>query len=95
MQDLGEAGLEQHLLRAVRARPHRVVDGDRPGSLPPNLGDLLKNYDRVLVPEMNTGQLCKVLRAEFLVDAEGLNKVNGKPFMITEIEQAINERMEG
>jgi len=62
---------------------------------PPNLGDLLRQYDQVLVPEMNTGQLFKVLRAEFLVDAEGLNKVNGKPFMITEIEQAINERMEG
>ena len=57
--------------------------------MPPNLGDLLKSYDTVLVPEMNTGQLVTVLRAEFLVDAKPLNKVNGKPFRIVEIENAL------
>lgn len=62
--------------------------------LPRNLGDLLAGFDQVLVPEMNTGQLVTVLRAEYLVAAEGLNKVNGQPFKITEIEDAIRERLE-
>ncbi len=60
--------------------------------LPRNLGKILKSYDRVLVPEMNTGQLRTLLRAQYLVDAEGLNKVSGKPFKISEIERAIAER---
>jgi 2-oxoglutarate ferredoxin oxidoreductase subunit alpha len=60
--------------------------------LPRNLGQILKSYDRVLVPEMNTGQLSTLLRAQYLVDAEGLNKVSGKPFKISEIEAAIAER---
>jgi len=54
--------------------------------LPPNLDDLLRGYDRILVPEMNTGQLRTVLRAETLIDVEGLNKVSGQPFKISEIE---------
>jgi 2-oxoglutarate ferredoxin oxidoreductase subunit alpha len=57
--------------------------------LPRNLGDLLKTYDRILVPEMNTGQLKTVLRDQFLVDAKPLNKVSGQPFKIAEIEAAI------
>ena len=59
--------------------------------MPPNLGDLLKSYDAVIVPEMNTGQLVTVLRAEYLVDAKPLNKVNGKPFRIVEIEDALKD----
>ena len=59
--------------------------------MPPNLGDLLKSYDTVIVPEMNTGQLVTVLRAEYLVDAKPLNKVNGKPFRIVEIEDALKD----
>jgi 2-oxoglutarate ferredoxin oxidoreductase subunit alpha len=58
--------------------------------LPENLGALLGNYDHVLVPEMNTGQLKTVLRDQFLVDAKPLNKVSGQPFMIAEIEAAID-----
>lgn len=57
--------------------------------MPANLGDLLKSYDKVLVPEMNTGQLKTVLRDQFLVDARPLNKVSGQPFRIFEIEDAI------
>jgi 2-oxoglutarate ferredoxin oxidoreductase subunit alpha len=56
--------------------------------LPPNLGDLLAGFDKVLVPEMNTGQLRTILRAEYLVPADGLNKVTGQPFRIAEIEEA-------
>ncbi len=62
--------------------------------LPRNLGDLLRNFEKVLVPEMNTGQLVTLLRSEYLVPAEGLNKVNGQPFKISEIESAIRARLE-
>jgi 2-oxoglutarate ferredoxin oxidoreductase subunit alpha len=62
--------------------------------LPKNLGALLGRYEKILVPEMNKGQLLTVLRSEFLVPAEGLNKVNGKPFLIAELEAAIRARLE-
>ncbi|MGE4219093.1 MAG: 2-oxoacid:acceptor oxidoreductase subunit alpha [Alphaproteobacteria bacterium] len=62
--------------------------------LPRNLGDLLHSYEKVLVPEMNTGQLVTLLRSEYLVPAEGLNQVNGKPFKIATIEDAIRTRLE-
>ncbi|HKA60051.1 MAG TPA: 2-oxoacid:acceptor oxidoreductase subunit alpha [Gemmatimonadales bacterium] len=58
---------------------------------PRNLADLLKRYNRVLVPEMNNGQLVKLLRAEYLIAAEPLTKVTGKPFRVTEIAQAIRK----
>jgi 2-oxoglutarate ferredoxin oxidoreductase subunit alpha len=62
--------------------------------LPSNLGELLRSYEKILVPEMNTGQLITLLRSEYLVPAEGLNKVTGKPFSIAEIEAAIRARLE-
>ena len=62
--------------------------------LPRNLKSLLSGFDKILVPEMNTGQLLTVLRSEFLLDAEGLNKVTGQPFMVSEIEAAIHDRLE-
>ncbi|MDX3886058.1 MAG: 2-oxoacid:acceptor oxidoreductase subunit alpha [Sphingomonas sp.] len=61
--------------------------------LPRNLGDLLKGYDKIIVPEMNTGQLKTVLRDQYLVDARPLNKVSGQPFRIAEIEAAIEEAL--
>lgn len=61
--------------------------------LPKDLGAMLARYDQILVPEMNHGQLVKLLRAELLVPAEGLNKVSGKPFKIAEIEQEIRNRI--
>ncbi|MBC2666248.1 2-oxoacid:acceptor oxidoreductase subunit alpha [Novosphingobium flavum] len=57
--------------------------------LPANLGELLKGYERVLVPEMNTGQFKTVLRDQYLVDAKPLNKTSGQPFTIAELEAAI------
>ncbi len=57
--------------------------------LPSNLGEMIKSYEKVLVPELNKGQLLKVLRAEYLVDAVGLNKVQGKPFEIREVVEKI------
>ena len=58
--------------------------------LPANLGDLLRGFDQILVPEMNTGQLKTVLRDKYLVDARPLNKVSGQPFQIAEIAAAID-----
>ena len=63
--------------------------------MPANLGALLRNYDRIIVPEMNTGQLKTVLRDRFLVDARPLNKVSGQPFRIAEIEEAIDRALGG
>ena len=61
---------------------------------PNDLGDVLRSYDRILVPEMNSGQLLRLIRAEYLVDAVGLNKVAGVPFQITEIKTKIRELVE-
>lgn len=61
--------------------------------LPANLGELLKSYDKVIIPEMNTGQLKTVLRDQYLVDAKPVNKVSGQPFTIAEIEAAIEEAL--
>jgi 2-oxoglutarate ferredoxin oxidoreductase subunit alpha len=57
--------------------------------LPRGLAEALRGYRRVLVPELNAGQLVRILRAEFLVDAESLSKVQGLPFKAREIEEAI------
>jgi 2-oxoglutarate ferredoxin oxidoreductase subunit alpha len=57
--------------------------------LPRNTGDVLRSYERILVPEMNLGQLLKLLRAEFLVDAVGYNRVRGLPFTSSELAEAI------
>ncbi len=61
--------------------------------MPSNLGDLLRGYDKVIVPEMNTGQLKTLLRDQYLIDAEPLNKVTGQPFTIAEIEMAIEDAL--
>ncbi|HXT24119.1 MAG TPA: 2-oxoacid:acceptor oxidoreductase subunit alpha [Candidatus Eisenbacteria bacterium] len=58
---------------------------------PRNLGDVLKRYKKVLVPELNMGQLLWLLRAKFLVNAIGLNKIQGRPFKQSELEQTISE----
>ncbi|WP_436715280.1 2-oxoacid:acceptor oxidoreductase subunit alpha [Roseiconus lacunae] len=61
--------------------------------LPRNIGDLLKSFDRVLVPELNTGQLRMLLRSEYLVDCIGFNKVQGKPFSVSELIEAIEKHL--
>ena len=60
--------------------------------LPSNTGDVLRSFDRVVVPEMNTGQLAQVLRAKYLVDVESFCKVQGLPLYAAEIEREIAER---
>ena len=56
---------------------------------PKNLGSVLKRYTHVLVPELNNGQLVSIIRDKFLVDAKGLNKIKGQPFLAAEIEEAV------
>ena len=61
--------------------------------MPRNLGELLRGFKKIIVPEMNNGMLVKVLRAEYLVDAQGLNKIAGHPFKIAEIEAEIRAQL--
>jgi 2-oxoglutarate ferredoxin oxidoreductase subunit alpha len=80
-------------LKAQREKGRRIghVHLRHLNPLPANLGDLLRRYKRILAPEMNMGQLLWLLRAKYLVDAEGLNKIQGKPFKQSEIEAKIEE----
>jgi 2-oxoglutarate/2-oxoacid ferredoxin oxidoreductase subunit alpha len=63
--------------------------------LPKDLGDILKRFHKVLIPELNLGQLRTMIRARYLVDAIGLNKVQGKPFSVAEVEAKIDELLTG
>lgn len=80
-------------LRTAREKGHRVghVHLRHLNPLPKNLGKILKRYKKILVPEMNMGQLLWVLRAKYLVNAHGYNKIQGKPFKQLEIEHKIEE----
>jgi len=81
----------------ARDRGHKVAQAhlDYLNPFPLNLGEVLRRYPKVLVPEMNLGQLSKMVRAEFLVDAKSLNKTQGVPFLAGQIEDAIMELLEG
>ncbi len=61
--------------------------------LPRNLGELLTSYRRVLIPELNLGQLRMIVRSTYLVDARGYNKVMGKPFSVAEVVEVIKEHV--
>ncbi len=62
---------------------------------PRNLGDVLKKYDKVVVPEMNLGQLATLVRAKYLVDAESYNQVNGMPFKAEQLATVLKEAIDG
>ena len=81
-------------VRRVRGRGGHVATAHlrHLNPLPSNVGDVLRRYRRVLLPETNMGQLSKMLRAEFLVDIESLTKVKGLPFSTEELEAAMEER---
>jgi 2-oxoglutarate ferredoxin oxidoreductase subunit alpha len=61
--------------------------------LPEGLGDILRSFNSILVPELNNGQLVKLLRAEYLVDAESLARVTGQPFRVGGLIEAVEERL--
>jgi len=77
--------------RRVRAKGHKVAHAHlrHLNPFPRNTGEVLRHYDKVLVPEMNLGQLLKLVRAEFLVDAVGYNRVSGLPLRAAEVAAAI------
>ena len=83
-------------VRRVRARGRKVAHAHlvHMHPFPQNLGDVLSRYRLVLVPEMNMGQLSRLVRAEFLVDARSLSKVQGVPFRAVEVESAIESLLE-
>ncbi len=78
-------------VRKVRGGGHSVAHAHLHylNPFPRNLGEVLGRYERVLIPEMNLGQLLKLVRAEFLVDAVGYNRVRGVPFRSSELRDAI------
>ena len=78
-------------VRKVRGGAHSVAHAHLHylNPFPRNLGEVLGRYERVLIPEMNLGQLLKLVRAEFLVDAVGYNRVRGVPFRSSELRDAI------
>jgi 2-oxoglutarate ferredoxin oxidoreductase subunit alpha len=61
--------------------------------MPKNTGDVLKKFKKVLIPELNAGQLIMLIRAKYLIDAVGLNKFQGRPFLVSEIETKIEQML--
>jgi 2-oxoglutarate ferredoxin oxidoreductase subunit alpha len=80
-------------LKTQRAAGHRIghVHLRHLNPLPKNIGEVMGRFKTVLVPEMNMGQLSMILRAKFLVDVQGYNKIQGRPFKQSEIEEKIQE----
>ena len=79
----------QQAQRDGRAVAHAHIRYLNP--LPANLGDILSRFEKVLIPELNSGQLRMLIRSQYLVDAIGLNKVKGQPFMVSEVYARICE----
>jgi 2-oxoglutarate/2-oxoacid ferredoxin oxidoreductase subunit alpha len=83
-------------VKRVRRDGHKVAQAHLHylNPFPRNTGDVLRRYEQVLIPEMNLGQLLKLVRAEFLVDAVGYNRVRGTPFKASELAEAITALVE-
>jgi 2-oxoglutarate ferredoxin oxidoreductase subunit alpha len=83
-------------VRVLRERGHEVshLHVRNIWPLPEGMGDVLRSFNSVLVPELNNGQLVKLLRAEYLVDAESLTRVTGLPFRIAALVEAVEERLQ-
>ncbi len=83
-------------VRRVRAQGRKVAQAHlrHLNPMPRNTGEVLKSYRKVLVPEMNLGQLALLLRGRFLVDAVGFNQVRGLPFTAPLMQDVINDMLE-
>ena len=81
--------------RRIRSRGKKIAHAHLKhlNPFPRNTGDVLKRFDKVIVPELNAGQLSKLVRAEFLIDARSITKVQGQPFRANELEDRILELM--
>ncbi|MCL7424219.1 2-oxoacid:acceptor oxidoreductase subunit alpha [Streptomyces sp. NPDC057806] len=84
-------------VRRLRTAGHGIAQAHlrHLNPFPKNLGDVLKRYDRVVVPEMNLGQLATLIRAKYLVDAQSYNQVNGMPFKAEQLATALKEAIDG
>jgi 2-oxoglutarate ferredoxin oxidoreductase subunit alpha len=96
---LGWGGTYGHIRAAVEECQKRGLPVARAHTryispFPANMGEVVSRFDRVLIPELNTGQLRMLIRAKYLVDAAGLNKVAGQPFKVAEIVEAIHHELE-
>ena len=87
----GTHGAITSAVESLRSEGHAVSSTNLRylNPLPPDLGTLIKGFDKVLIPELNSGQLCMLIRARFLVDAVALPKIKGRPFKISEIRTRI------
>ena len=83
-------------VQKIRAEGHKVshIHIRHIWPLPKNLESLLNGFKKVIVAEINTGQLITVLRSQYLIDAQGLNKISGQPFKVSEVEEAIRKSLE-
>ncbi|KQX65564.1 2-oxoglutarate ferredoxin oxidoreductase subunit alpha [Streptomyces sp. Root1310] len=83
-------------VRRVRAAGRRIAQAHlrHINPFPANLGEILNAYDKVIIPEMNTGQLATLIRAEYLVDARSCTQVNGMPFKAEQLAHALEEAMQ-
>ncbi|HET6812211.1 MAG TPA: 2-oxoacid:acceptor oxidoreductase subunit alpha [Acidimicrobiales bacterium] len=89
-------GAIQAAVRRVRARGKKVAHAHlmHLNPFPANLAQVVHSYPKVMVPEMNLGQLSRLLRSDFLVDAKSVSKVQGQPFRVAELETAILEMID-
>jgi 2-oxoglutarate ferredoxin oxidoreductase subunit alpha len=88
-------GAVKGAVRRVRLRGKKVARAHlhHLNPLPRNTGEVVRSYSKVLIPEMNTGQLAQIIRSEFLVDAETYSKVQGLPIFAEELDEVITERL--
>jgi 2-oxoglutarate ferredoxin oxidoreductase subunit alpha len=84
-----KTALQQLVVEGHTDVAHAHIKYVRP--FPKNLGEILHNYEHILIPEMNSGQLIKIIRDKYFVDAKGLNKVKGLPFAVAEIKAKVLE----
>ena len=89
----GTFGALKTAVERARRKGHKVAHAHFRylNPMPLNTERVLRSFKKVLVPELNRGQLRMLLRAEYLIDAVGLNKIQGKPFLVSEIEEKIEE----
>ncbi|MEX0886018.1 MAG: 2-oxoacid:acceptor oxidoreductase subunit alpha [Phycisphaeraceae bacterium] len=97
---LGWGGTQGAILTAVERAREKGQDVSclhlrHLNPMPANLGEVLARFKQVLIPELNMGQLRMLIRGRFLIDAKGLNKVQGKPFLVSEVAQAIDLMLSG
>jgi 2-oxoglutarate ferredoxin oxidoreductase subunit alpha len=89
------AGTIQQAVQQLQAKGHSVsaVHLRHLNPLPKDLGDVLKRFKKVVIPELNLGQLRMLVRARYLVDAQGIHKIKGKPFRVSELVNALEQHL--